>query len=51
MAICTQIMSMRFKTKKNIRFVRVPGCNSITGNEKADKVAKKSTKEPGFSNF
>jgi ribonuclease HI len=42
--ICTRILNILFKTKKNIRFVWVQGHNNISGNEIADEVNKRLLK-------
>jgi ribonuclease HI len=43
--ICIGILNIHFKTKKDIRFVWVPGHNNISGIEIADEVSKEATKE------
>ncbi|KAL4085149.1 hypothetical protein QTP88_027441 [Uroleucon formosanum] len=40
------ILNIIFLSKKDIRFLWVPGHNNIPGNEIADEIAKKATKEP-----
>jgi len=40
------ILNIIFLSKKDIRFLWVPGHNNIPGNEIADEIAKRATKEP-----
>ncbi|KAL4148403.1 hypothetical protein QTP88_002656 [Uroleucon formosanum] len=40
------ILNIIFLSKKDIRFLWVPGHNNIPGNEIADEIVKKATKEP-----